>query len=151
MAGSHGGSHRWRRLRSGEENRGGGECFGERMRTRESEEERQGGAWRLRASRRKQEVAEASWARATPRLCPSGEGGRRQGEGWRWAGLARWGSWARLWWAARVRPGSFLLSLSLFYLLFSIFVLFYLIGTEFLIQTEFENSAKTPLDIFKVT
>ena len=63
-------------FRSGEENRGGGECFGERMRTRESEEERQGGAWRLRASRRKQEVAEASRARATPRLCPSGEGGR---------------------------------------------------------------------------
>ena len=28
------------------------------MRTRESEGERQGGAWRLRASRRKQEVAE---------------------------------------------------------------------------------------------
>ncbi len=45
------------------------------MRTRESEEERQGGAWRLRASRRKQEVAEASRACATPRLCPSGEGG----------------------------------------------------------------------------
>ena len=45
-------------LHSGEENRGGGECSGERMRTRESEGERQGGAWRLRASRRKQEVAE---------------------------------------------------------------------------------------------
>ena len=88
VAGSHGGSRRWRRLRSGEENRGGGECSGERMRTRKSEEERQGGAWRLRASRRKQEVAEASRARATPRLCPSGEGGRRQGRGWRWAGPA---------------------------------------------------------------
>ena len=30
------------------------------METRESEEERQGGAWRLRASRRKQEVARGS-------------------------------------------------------------------------------------------
>ena len=46
------------------------------MRTRESEGERQGGAWRLRGveeeaggGQGKQEVAEASRARATPRLC----------------------------------------------------------------------------------
>ena len=89
MAGSHGGSRRWRRLRSGEENRGGGECSGERMRTRESEGERQGGAWRLRASRRKQEVAEQGGGGARGGVAVSvllagrkttGEGGRR------WAG-----------------------------------------------------------------
>ena len=66
------------------------------MRTRESEGERQGGAWRLRASRRKQEVArgkqevaEASRARATPRLCLLAEEDDRGGE-WRWAGPATW-------------------------------------------------------------
>ena len=37
------------------------------------------GASRREATR--QEVAEGSRARATPRLCPSGEGGRRQGRG----------------------------------------------------------------------
>ena len=68
------------------------------MRTRESEEERQGGAWRLRASRRKQEVAtgkqevaEASRARATPRLCLLAEEDDRGGGKWRWAGPC----WAR--------------------------------------------------------
>ena len=67
------------------------------MRTRESEGERQGGVWRLRASRRKQEVArgkqevaEASRARATPRLCLLAEEDDR-GEEWRWAGPC----WAR--------------------------------------------------------
>ena len=61
------------------------------MRTRESEGERQGGAWRLRASRRKQEVArgkqevaEASRARATPRLCLLAE--EEEDKGGRWAG-----------------------------------------------------------------
>ena len=33
----------------------------------------------LEGSGRKQEVAEGSRACSTPRLCPSGEGGRRQG------------------------------------------------------------------------
>ena len=66
------------------------------MRTRESEGERQGGAWRLRGveeeaggGQGKQEVAEASRARATPRLCLLAEEDDR-GE-WRWAGPC----WAR--------------------------------------------------------
>ena len=65
------------------------------MRTRESEGEKQGGAWRLRASRRKQEVArgkqevaEASRARATPRLCSSSWQRRKRTRGRRWAGPA---------------------------------------------------------------
>ena len=67
------------------------------MRTRESEGERQGGAWRLRGveeeaggGQGKQEVAEASRARATPRLCLLAEEDDR-GEDWRWAGPC----WAR--------------------------------------------------------
>ena len=63
------------------------------MRTRKSEEERQGGAWRLRASRRKQEVAEASRARATPRLCLLAEEDDR-GEGGDGLGRAGPGKWA---------------------------------------------------------
>ena len=61
------------------------------MRTRESEGERQGGAWRLRGieeeaggGQGKQEVAEASRARAMPRLCLLAEEDDRGGE-WRWA------------------------------------------------------------------
>ena len=60
------------------------------MRTRESEGERQGGAWRLRGveeeaggGQGKQEVAGASRARATPRSF--WRGGRRQGEALGWA------------------------------------------------------------------
>ena len=142
MAGSHGGSRRWRRLRSGEENRGGGECSGERMRTRESEEERQGGAWRLRASRRKQEVAEASRARATPRLCPSGEGGRRQGRGG--DGLGRLG---RLVAPGRLRvsgPGRFPLSPVLLFCLFYFYLIFCHCFEFKIIQT----MPKAPLNIF---
>ena len=63
-----------------------------------------GVSWHLRASRReatrqevargKQEVAEASRARATPRLCSSSWQRRKRTRGRRWAGPARW-SWAR--------------------------------------------------------
>ena len=77
------------------------------MRTRESEGERQGGAWRLRGveeeaggGQGKQEVAEASRARATPRLCllaeeddrgGSGDGLGRAGPGkWAPGKLGRW-------------------------------------------------------------
>ena len=55
------------------------------------------------AATAKQEVAGALRARATPRLCLLAEEEEDKG-GRRWAGPARWGSWAG-WWAARVRPG----------------------------------------------
>ena len=46
-------------------------------------------------------MAEAASALATELLrCE----GRKKTKGRRWAGPARWGSWAG-WWAARVRPG----------------------------------------------
>ena len=94
----------------------------------------QGDERKQEVARGKQEVAEASRARATPRLCSSSWQRRKRTRGRRWAGPARWaGQLGQFWWTARVRPGKlgFSLSLSLFYLLFSIFVLFYLIGTEF--------------------
>ena len=129
MAGSHGGSRRWRRLRSGEENRGGGECSGERMRTRESEEERQevrgvadgveGDERKQEVARGKQEVAEASRARATPRLCSSSWQRRKMTRGRRWAGPARWA-----WWAAEVSPGK--VSLLSAFPIFVVFIYFVL-------------------------
>ena len=74
------------------------------MRTRESEGERQGGAWRLRGveeeaggGQGKQEVAEASRARATPRLCLLAEEDDRggSGDGLGRAGPGKWapGKW----------------------------------------------------------
>ena len=86
------------------------------MRTRESEGERQGGAWRLRGveeeargGQGKQEVAEASRARATPRSF--WRGGRRQGEALGWAGQMGWPAGPR-----QVSPGEVLCFISvLFY------------------------------------
>ena len=63
----------------------------------------QGDERKQEVARGKQEVAEASRARATPRLCSSSWQRRKRTRGRRWAGPAgpaRW-SWARLWWAAR--------------------------------------------------
>ena len=67
------------------------------MRTRESEEERQGGAWRLRASRRKQEVArgkqevaEASRACAMPLFVLLAEEEEDKGEEVGWASQMGW-------------------------------------------------------------
>ena len=54
----------------------------------------------------KQEVAGAASALATPRLCPSGEGGRRQGGKRRWAGPCWAGWWRQVsGWAAGGLPG----------------------------------------------
>ena len=86
------------------------------MRTRESEGERQGGAWRLRGveeeaggGQGKQEVARASRARATPRLCLLAEEDDRGGGSGDGLGRAGPGKWA---------PGNFLLSLSFISVLF---------------------------------
>ena len=106
-----GGSSRRRRLHSvvAREGARGGEKLGERMRGV------QGVAWPSpwrrkgvgEAATAKQEVAGALRARATPRLCLLAEeeedkGGEEVG----WAGQMELG---QLWWAARVRPGNFLL------------------------------------------
>ena len=54
----------------------------------------------------KQEVAGAASALAMPRLCPSGEGGRRQGGKRRWAGPCWAGWWRQVsGWAAGGLPG----------------------------------------------
>ena len=90
-----GGCERRRRRLSGERGRDPGKG----VRARESEGERQGGAWRSgeasRASRKesgKQEVARRVPACGghTPRV-PLARGGRR----WGFGGLGRWRSWAR--------------------------------------------------------
>ena len=93
------------------------------MRTRESEGERQGGAWRLRASRRKQEVAEqgGGGARGSVVVSVLLAGRKTTGEGGG-GGLGRLG---RLVAPGRLRvsgPGRFS---ALFYFFSS--VLFYLI------------------------
>ena len=123
VAGSHGGSRRWRRLRSGEENRGGGECSGERMRTRESEGERQGGAWRLRGveeeaggGQGKQEVAGAASAPATHLFVLLAEEEDDKGEEVGWAALGR-SCWATRW-ASQVSPGGSALFAFVFIYLF---------------------------------
>ena len=89
---------------------------------RESEGERQGGAWRLRGveeeaggGQGKQEVAEASRARATPRLCLLAEEDDRGGVEMGWAVLGQ---------VSGRQVTSF--SLSLFYF-FSISVILFLI------------------------
>ena len=76
-------------------------------------------------------MAEASRARATPLFVLLAEEEEDKGEEVGWAGQMGWPAGPVLV-GCTVRPGKlgFSLSLSLF-LLFSIFVLFYLIGTEF--------------------
>ena len=65
------------------------------------------------ASRRSQAGWEGGGGRgAWPRAPPSSFGARGEDDRGSGGGLGRWRSWARLWWAARVRPGNFLLSLS---------------------------------------
>ena len=72
----------------------------------------QGDERKQEVARGKQEVAEASRARATPRLCSSSWQRRKRTRGRRWAGPHSAGpaqELGRLWWAAQV---SFALSLS---------------------------------------
>ena len=119
VAGGHGGSRRWRRLRSGEEDRGGGEDEGEGEREGHGESRRgsRGVRGTLRCLQRragKQEVAGAL-GRA-PRLA-SAYWQRRTTSGE--VGGLGWSSWA-----AAGLPGKYSLSVLLFCFLFFFFLCF---------------------------
>ena len=103
--------------------------------TRESERGSREACGVTGASRRKQEVAEASRVRATPRSF--WRGGRRQGEALGWAGQMGWPAGPR-----QVSPGEVLCFISV------LFLFFFNLFCHCLNLEQFQTSVKIPLNIF---
>ena len=111
-------------MKRGKERARGGRAV---QRERGSERGGRGGAWRHRGveeeaggGQGKQEVAGAASAPATHLFVLLAEEEDDKGEEVGWAGQMGWPAGpleelGRLWWAARVRPGNFLLSFFYFY------------------------------------